>query len=96
MTDKEMQKLSDMVAEKVIKQLEEKQQEWDSQFHYDVQDFVTDSTYTVNFVETKDMLEQDLEEAIANLNKALEEEDYMSAEKISKIIKKIKQKLLNL
>lgn len=96
MTDKEMQKLSDMIAEKVVKQLEEKQQEWDSQFHYDVQDFVTDSTYTVKFVETKDMLEQDLEEAIANLNKALEEEDYMSAEKISKIIKKIKQKLLNL
>lgn len=96
MTDKEMQKLSDMVAEKVIKRLEEKQQEWDSEFHYDVQNFVTDSTYAVKFVETKDMLEQDLEEAIANLNKALEEEDYMSAEKISKIIKKIKQKLLNL
>ncbi len=96
MTDKEMQKLSDMIAEKVVKQLEEKQQEWDSQFHYDVQDFVTDSTYTVKFVETKDMLEQDLQEATNNLNKALEDEDYMSAEKISKIIKKIKQKLLNL
>ena len=91
-----MQKLSDMIAEKVVKQLEEKQQEWDSQFHYDVQDFVTDSTYTVKFVETKDMLEQDLQEATNNLNKALEDEDYMSAEKISKIIKKIKQKLLNL
>lgn len=85
-----------MIAEKVVKQLEEKQQEWDSQFHYDVQDFVTDSTYTVKFVETKDMLEQDLQEATNNLNKALEDEDYMSAEKISKIIKKIKQKLLNL
>jgi polyribonucleotide nucleotidyltransferase len=96
MTDKEMQKLSDMIAEKVVKQLEEKQQEWDSQFHYDVQDFVTDSTYTVKFVETKDMLEQDLQEATNNLNKALEDEDYMSAEKISKIIKNIKQKLLNL
>jgi len=96
MTDKEMQKLSDMIAEKVVKQLEEKQQEWDSQFHYDVQDFVTDSTYTVNFVETKDMLEQDLQVAENNLNKALEDEDYMSAEKISKIIKNIKQKLLNL
>jgi len=96
MTDKEMQKLSDMIAEKVVKQLEEKQQEWDSQFHYDVQDFVTDSTYTVNFVETKDMLEQDLQVAENNLNKALEDEDYMSAEKISKIIKNIRQKLLNL
>jgi hypothetical protein len=96
MTDKEMQKLSDMIAEKVVKQLEEKQQEWDSQFHYDVEDFVTDSTYTVKFIETKDMLQQDLEAAIANLNKALEDEDYMKAEKISKIIKNIKQKLLNL
>jgi predicted ArsR family transcriptional regulator len=96
MTDKEMQKLSDMIAEKVVKQLEEKQQEWDSQFHYDVQDFVTDSTYTVKFAETKDILEQDLQEAVNNLNKALEDEDYMSAEKISKIIKNIKQKLLNL
>ena len=96
MTDKEMQKLSDMIVEKVVKQLEEKQQEWDSQFHYDVQDFITDSTYTVKFVETKDMLQQDLEAATANLNKALEDEDYMKAEKISKIIKNIKQKLLNL
>lgn len=91
-----MQKLSDMIAEKVVKQLEEKQQEWDSQFHYDVEDFTTDSTYAVKFVETKDMLQQDLEAATANLNKALEDEDYMKAEKISKIIKKIKQKLLNL
>ena len=96
MTDKEMQKLSDMIVEKVVKQLEEKQQEWDSQFHYDVQDFITDSTYAVKFVETKDMLQQDLEAATANLNKALEDEDYMKAEKISKIIKNIKQKLLNL
>lgn len=96
MTDKEMQKLSDMIAEKVVKQLEEKQQEWDSQFHYDVEDFVTDSTYNVKFIETKDMLQQDLEAATANLNKALEDENYMEAKKISKIIKNIKQKLLNL
>ena len=96
MTDKEMQKLSDMIVEKVVKQLEEKQKEWDSQFHYDVENFITDSTYAVKFVETKDMLQQDLEAATANLNKALEDEDYMKAEKISKIIKNIKQKLLNL
>jgi len=96
MTDKEMQKLSDMIVEKVVKQLEEKQQEWDSEFHYDVQNFVTDSTYAVKFVETKDMLEQDLEVAKANLKEALEDENYIKAEKISKIIKKIKQKLLNL
>jgi polyhydroxyalkanoate synthesis regulator phasin len=96
MKDKEMQELSDMIVEKVVKQLEEKQQEWDSQLHYDIQDFITDSTYAVKFVETKDMLQQDLEAAIANLNKALEDEDYMKAEKISKIIKNIKQKLLNL
>lgn len=96
MTDKQLNDLADLIANKVVKQLEEKQQEWDSQFHYDVQDFVTDSTYTVKFVETKDMLQQDLEAATANLNKALEDEDYMKAEKISKIIKNIKQKLLNL
>lgn len=91
-----MKKLADMVAEKVVKQLEEKQQEWDDQFHYDIQDFTTDSTYTVKYVETKDVLQQDLEAATANLSKALEDEDYMKAEKISKIIKNIKQKLLNL
>ena len=96
MTDKEMEKLSDMIAEKVVKQLEEKQQEWDSQFHYDVEGFITDSTYNVKFVEAKDMLQQDLEDAKASLNKALEDEDYLKAEKISKIIKNIKQKLLNL
>lgn len=96
MTDKEMEKLSDMIAEKVVKQLEEKQKEWDSQFHYDVEGFVTDSTYAIQFVETKDILQQDLETARANLEKALEDEDYMKAEKISKVIKNIKQKLLNL
>ncbi len=96
MTDKEMQKLSDMVAEKVVKQLEEKQQEWDSQFHYDMQDFTTNSTYSVKYVEAKDALQQELEAATANINKALEDEDYMEAEKISKITKNIKQKLLNL
>ena len=91
-----MQKLSDMVAEKVVKQLEEKQQEWDSQFHYDMQDFTTNSTYSVKYVEAKDALQQELEAATANINKALEDEDYMEAEKISKITKNIKQKLLNL
>ena len=96
MTDKEMEKLSDIIAEKVVKQLEEKQKEWDSQFHYDVEGFVTDSTYAIQFVETKDILQQDLETARANLEKALEDEDYMKAEKISKVIKNIKQKLLNL
>ena len=91
-----MEKLSDMIAEKVVKQLEEKQQEWDNQFHYDVEGFVADSTYDVKFVQVKDILQQDLEDAKASLNKALEDEDYLKAEKISKIIKNIKQKLLNL
>jgi|TARA_B110000238_G_C16014665_1_gene390463 excinuclease UvrABC helicase subunit UvrB len=91
MTEKEMNKLADIVANKVVNKIESKQQEWDIEFHADLQHFVSDSTASVNI--HKQPLVDQIEELKEQLSQALTDENYNKAIIIDKKIKELKDKL---
>ena len=91
MTEKEMNKLADIVANKVVNKIELKQQEWDIEFHADLQHFVPDSTASVNI--HKQTLVDQIEELKEQLSQALTDENYNKAILIDKKIKELKDKL---
>lgn len=62
MTEKEMNKLAELVSSKVVDKIERKQQQWDIEFHADMQHFVSDSTAKVEIVDEKQSLEAELDE----------------------------------
>tara|TARA_R110000782_G_scaffold120018_1_gene210842 strand:- start:1692 stop:1967 length:276 start_codon:yes stop_codon:yes gene_type:complete len=90
MTDKEMDKLADIVASRVVDVIEARQKAWDIEFHADMQHFVSDNTSaSVSKYDLKD----ELEELKSLLSQALVDEDYNRANDINEEIKKIKSKL---
>jgi|TARA_R110000782_G_scaffold37153_3_gene87458 excinuclease UvrABC helicase subunit UvrB len=94
MTEKEMNAFADIVANKVVKTIESKQQEWDIEFQADLQHFVSDSTASVNKLDVDQTpLIDEIEYLKDSLSKALEEEDYNKAIIIDDKIKKLKDKL---
>ena len=91
MTEEEMNKLADIVANKVVNKIESKQQESDIEFHADLQHFVSDSTASVNI--HKLPLVDQIEELKEQLSQALTDENYNKAIIIDKKIKELKDKL---
>tara|TARA_R110000772_G_scaffold7707_1_gene25984 strand:+ start:297 stop:584 length:288 start_codon:yes stop_codon:yes gene_type:complete len=94
MTEKEMNAFADIVANKVVKTIESKQQEWDIEFQADLQHFVSDSTASVNKLDVDQTpLIDEIEYLKDSLSKALDEENYNKAIVIDKKIKELKDKL---
>lgn len=94
MTEKEMNAFADIVANKVVKTIESKQQEWDIEFQADLQHFVSDSTASVNKLDVDQTpLIDEIEYLKDSLSKALDEENYQKAIIIDKKIKELKDKL---
>tara|TARA_R110000823_G_scaffold94789_3_gene207175 strand:- start:138 stop:425 length:288 start_codon:yes stop_codon:yes gene_type:complete len=94
MTEKEMNAFADIVANKVVKTIESKQQEWDIEFQADLQHFVSDSTASVNKLDVDQTpLIDEIEYLNDSLSKALDEENYQKAIIIDKKIKELKDKL---
>jgi|TARA_R110000851_G_scaffold257156_1_gene409701 hypothetical protein len=94
MTEKEMNAFAAIVANKVVKTIESKQQEWDIEFQADLQHFVSDSTASVNKLDVDQTpLIDEIEYLNDSLSKALDEENYQKAIIIDKKIKELKDKL---
>ena len=83
MTDKELNDLADLIANKVVKQLEEKQQEWDQNFTQDFEGFISDSTRSIKyaFVDEITLLQEELDAITKLHDKAINDEDYLQAKK---------------
>lgn len=83
MTDKELNDLADLIANKVVKQLEEKQQEWDQNFIQDVEGFVSDSTMNIKYTFTDEiaLLQLELDNVTKLHDKAINDENYLEAKK---------------
>ena len=89
MTDQEMNKLADLIVEK----LSAKQEEYDREFQKDMQSMIAesqgDSNIEFGMISQTDLIKDQLLKLEAELDEAVAEEDYNMAEKI-------KQKLINL
>ena len=89
MTDQEMNKLADLIVEK----LSAKQEEYDREFQKDMQSMIAesqgDSNIEFNMISQTDLIKDQLLKLEAELDEAVANEDYNMAEKI-------KQKLINL
>lgn len=89
MTDQEMNKLADLIVEK----LSAKQEEYDREFQKDMQSMIAesqgDSNIEFNMISQTDLIKDQLLKLEAELDEAVAKEDYNMAEKI-------KQKLINL
>jgi len=98
MTEEQMYKLADIVANKVVEKLESKQKEWDNEFHIDFVEFVSDNTSYVSLAKQDQqfLLNEKLTEQEVLLQKALSDENYNECAIIREKIKSIKNKLLNL
>jgi hypothetical protein len=91
MTEKEMNKLADIVAGKVVRLIESKQQEWDIEFHSDMQHFVSDSTMKVTEEVQSD--EVHLESLNSLLSSYIDAEQYEKIAPIKERIKKLEFKI---
>ena len=98
MTEEQMYKLADIVADKVVEKIESKQKEWDNEFRVDLVEFVSDNTSYVSLAQQDQqfLLNERLTEQEELLQKALSEENYVECAIIRERIKTIKDKLLNL
>jgi hypothetical protein len=98
MTEEQIYKLADIIADKVVKKIESKQKEWDNEFHVDLVEFVSDNTSYVSLAQQDQqfLLNERLIAQEALLHKALSNENYVECAIIRERIKSIKNKLLNL
>lgn len=98
MTEEQMYKLADIIADKVVEKIESKQKEWDNEFRVDLVEFVSDNTSYVSLAQQDQqfLLNERLIEQEALLHKALSDENYVECAIIRERIKSIKNKLLNL
>lgn len=86
-----MKKFASIVARKVVKELEQKQKEWDESFIKSQQDlFTSDNTSDIRFLSEEEFIELRIKDLENKLNKAIEEEDYELAAEIKKEISKLK------
>jgi len=94
MTEEQMNKLADIVARKVVNELEEKQKQWDQELNDNVSDFFTqDNTHDVKFLSEEEFIENQIKELQQLLERTIEKEDYEYASKINAKIAQLKEKL---
>ena len=90
MTEEQMKKFANIVARKVVEELEQKQKEWDESFIKSQQDlFTSDNTSDIRFLSEEEFIELRIKDLENKLNKAIEEEDYELAAEIKKEISKL-------
>ena len=94
MTEKQMNKLADIVARKVVNELEEKQRQWDQELNENVSDlFTQNDTNDVRFISEEEFIENQIKKLQQLLLKTIEKEDYEYASKINAKITQLKEKL---
>ncbi len=91
MNDKELEKLADLVAEKVFAKLLAKQQEWDEKFSSEIGSIKDKSS--IEIVDEKDILLVEIARLMALLSSYEETEQYDKAAIVHNKIKLIEDKL---
>ena len=91
MNDKELEKLADLVAEKVFAKLLAKQQEWDEKFSSEIESIKDKSS--IEIVDEKDILLVEIAKLMKMLEFYEETEQYNKAAIVHNKIKLIKDKL---
>ncbi len=93
MTEGEIEKLAERVAELVMIALIEKQKEWDQQFTTDVNDMFSDGLGHVRMMDEEELLLAELARLMTLLSTYEEKEQYEKAAIVNNKIKKIQTKL---
>jgi hypothetical protein len=93
MTDKEMNKIAELIADKVIKYIDKKQQEFDNQYFNSLDNQFNNISYTYIPEQPKETLEEELAILEIILKIHIDKEDYRMAAMVDKQIKQIKNKL---
>jgi len=92
MTEKEMNKLADIIVNKLI----EKQKEYDEQFHIDIQETMTKDGGYIRQLSTEELLLAEIGRLMTLLSSYEDKEQYEKAAIIKNKIDKLKTKLENL
>ena len=93
MTEDEIEKLAERVAELVMIGLIEKQKEWDQQFTTDENDMFSDGLGNVRMIDEEELLLAELARLMTLLSTYEEKEQYEKAAIVNNKIKKIQTKL---
>jgi len=91
MTEKEMNKLADLIVEKILV----KQEEYDKAFQEDMQNMIAESqdpNIDFGMITKTDLIKDQLVKLELELDEAVVNEDYYMAEKIKQKITKLKTK----
>ena len=92
MTEQEMNKLADIIVEKLI----EKQKEYDEQFHIDIQETMMKDGGYIRQLSTEELLLAEIGKLMTLLSSYEDKEQYEKAAIIKNKIDKLKTKLENL
>ena len=92
MTEKQQEEFANRVADKVIKAMEKKQEEFDEEFAKSIE--IQNGSYRI--VSKQEYLENKLEALREELAEYVQDEEYSKAEKTSKEIDKIVKKIKDL
>ncbi len=93
MTEKELNKFADKVAERVLSALEDKQKEWDNEF---IDDLNSDPNIEAELLDEKELLQMQLVELQQKLDYYAENEIYDVAAKIRNKIIEVEHKISEL
>jgi hypothetical protein len=93
MTEQEINKVANLVADKIIKYMDKKQQEFDDQYFGSLEDPFKNLNYIYIPAPPKETLEEELAILENILKVHVSKEDYKAAAIVHKQIKEIKNKL---
>ena len=96
MTEDELNRLADKIADIVIKTLEKKQREWDQQFNLELEQMATDRFGSARMLTQEEILQQELDRLKKLLSSYIDNEQYESAAATNNKIKKIENKIKKL
>jgi predicted component of type VI protein secretion system len=94
MTEDEINRLADILADKVMDRMESKQLEWDIEFQKDIAHFNPD--LSVEFVSEKQALMEELEELTGLLSVYMKAEQYEKCSSVEERINVVRYKIDNL
>tara|TARA_R100001460_G_scaffold992_6_gene4076 strand:+ start:1093 stop:1383 length:291 start_codon:yes stop_codon:yes gene_type:complete len=95
-TEDELNRLADKIADIVIETLEKKQREWDQQFNLELEQMATDRFGSARMLTQEEILQQELDRLKKLLSSYIDNEQYESAAAINNKIKKIENKIKKL
>jgi|VirMetMinimDraft_7_1064189.scaffolds.fasta_scaffold102542_3 excinuclease UvrABC helicase subunit UvrB len=93
MTEKELNKFADKVAERVLSALEDKQKEWDNEF---IENLNNDPNIETELLDEKELLQMQLVELQQKLDYYAENELYDTAAKIRNKITELEHRISKL